>query len=69
MTEIIERNGITIELRPDGLFRKAVQGAVGGWQGTPDDMTTEEAIEIMSAVWQREALGTAKSGKTHSIKF
>jgi hypothetical protein len=69
MTEIIERNGIQVEVRPDGLFRKAVKGAVGGWQGTPHDMTTTEAIDIMSAIWFKEQQGTDLAGKTQTIKF
>lgn len=69
MNNIIERHGVSIEVRPDGLFRKAVKGAIGCWNGAPHDMSLDDAIDAMARVWQREQAGTDKSSIKRSIKF
>lgn len=66
---IFTLDGVSIELRDDGLFRKAKKGRIGGWVGTPHDMTQEQAIALQVIVWKREQDGTDLSGKTTTIKF
>lgn len=68
-TNIIQIHGINIEVRTDGLFRKAAIGRIGGWVGATDGLTTEQAIELMASIWKREQDGTDLSGKTTTIKF
>lgn len=52
-TKIIERFGLAIEMRPDGLFRR-VKPNRSDWKIQAEGMTLDETVEAWVALWLKE---------------